>query len=355
MKKIRLEVEDEGIPHTTLREICFLKQLDHVNIVKLENQVIEPGRLYLIFELIDTDLKKYMSINDDPLPMDLIVSYTSQMLEGLQYCHSNGVMHRDLKPQNILVTRDGGLKIADFGLARHFTPTSKPLTIDVITRWYRAPEILLGCNTYNSSVDIWSVGCIVAEMFTKKPLFPGESEIDQLHKIFKILGTPTVEVWPGLLSLPHWRNSFPEWDKIPFKALMPSTVCVQGTDLIEKMLVYNPVARLSALTALQHPFFKTADVLCNCECNMCSPVRIKKIVSMDQSSSFSSIGDEIAVSEIHNVAKVTPDAGDRRQPSNDDANVLKTESVNYKNIKKVAKSKSATLVEKPKLRRSTRK
>jgi serine/threonine protein kinase len=264
-------------------------------------------------------------------------------------------MHRDLKPQNILVTRDGGLKIADFGLARHFTPTSKPLTIDVITRWYRAPEILLGCNTYNSSVDIWSVGCIVAEMFTKKPLFPGESEIDQLHKIFKILGTPTVEVWPGLLSLPHWRNSFPEWDKIPFKVLMPSSVCVQGTDLIEKMLVYNPVARLSALTALQHPFFKTADALCNCECNMCSPVKIKKIVSMDQSSSFSSIGNEIAVSEMHNVAKVTPDANVRRQPSNDDANVLKTESVNYKNIKKVAKSKSATLVEKPKLRRSTRK
>ena len=309
-----------------------------------------------------------MSVNDDPLPMDLIVSYTSQILEGLQYCHSNGVMHRDLKPQNILVTRDGGLKIADFGLARHFTPTSKPLTIDVITRWYRAPEILLGCNTYNSSVDIWSVGCIVAEMFTKKPLFPGESEIDQLHKIFKILGTPTVDVCPGLLSLPHWRNSFPEWEKVPFKVLMPPSICVQGVNLIENLLVYNPMIRLSALTALEHPFFKTAETifksaetifktaetLCNCECNICSPVKIKKTVSMDQSSSFSSIADDTTISGISNVAKVTPDASDRRHLVR---NTKETENskTDKKNTKKVSKSKSAIVIEKTKGRRPSRK
>jgi len=131
------------------------------------------GRLYLVFELVEMDLKKYMDSNTEPLPINLIKSYTSQMITGLHFCHSHGIMHRDLKPQNILVSRDGGLKLADFGLARSFTPHNRPLTVEVITRWYRSPDILLGCNSYTSCVDLWSVACIIVEMYNKKAIFPG--------------------------------------------------------------------------------------------------------------------------------------------------------------------------------------
>jgi serine/threonine protein kinase len=209
LKKIRIEIEDEGIPTTALREIVLLRQLEHPNVVKLENVVMDPARLYLVFELVDTDLKKYMDSNKAPLAPELVQSYTLQILEGLAYCHSMGVMHRDLKPQNILVTRDGGLKIADFGLARAFTPQHRPLTVEVVTRWYRAPEILLGCNTYSAAVDVWSVGCIVVEMANKRAFLPGDSEIDQLHKIFLELGTPSPVTWPGVDAFPYWRTSFP--------------------------------------------------------------------------------------------------------------------------------------------------
>eukprot|EP01041_Mallomonas_annulata_P005647 gene5647-11391_t len=130
LKKIRLELEDEGVPATALREITLLRQIQHKNVVKLEDIIMEPTRLYLVFELVDTDLKKLMDSCKDPLSPELVQSYTAQILEGLCYCHSMGVMHRDLKPQNLLVSRDGVLKLADFGLARAFTPPLKPLTIE---------------------------------------------------------------------------------------------------------------------------------------------------------------------------------------------------------------------------------
>lgn len=260
MKKIRLEVEDDGIPHTALREICILKQLDHVNIVKLEGKVWDDSRLYLVFTLIDTDLKSFMSNYPKDLDTNLIRSYSSQILEGLAYIHSKGIMHRDLKPQNILISKDGGLKLADFGLARIFTPNLKPLTIEVVTRWYRAPEILLGCNTYSSSIDLWSTACIIAEMFLKKALFPGDNEIDQLHRIFKILGTPIHNEWKGLYSLPYWRNSFPEWSKVSLlKILRLENEVNSGysiIDLLEKMFVYDFGNRITAIDALSHPWIK---------------------------------------------------------------------------------------------------
>merc|ERR1711907_681366 len=132
---------------------------------------------------VDMDLKKYMDLNSRLEPK-LVQSYTAQMLAGLAHCHSLGVMHRDLKPQNILVAKDGSLKIADFGLARRFTPNARPLTVEVITRWYRAPEILLGSNIYSCAVDLWSAACIIVEMANKRAFLTGDSEIDQLHCIF---------------------------------------------------------------------------------------------------------------------------------------------------------------------------
>jgi serine/threonine protein kinase len=255
LKKIRLEVEDEGIPTTALREITLLSNLEHPNVVKLENVISEPSRLYLIFELVDMDLKKFLDKTNDALDPELVRSYTIQMLAGLSYCHSVGVMHRDLKPQNILVTRDGGLKIADFGLARCFTPYVKPLTMEVITRWYRAPEILLGSNVYTCAVDLWSIGCIVAEMANKRAFFTGLSEIDQLHHIFNVLGTPRPEDWQGLTSLQYWRNSFPDWSPKSLERLVPS-IGPLGASLLEELFVFDPLNRITAIAALEHPYVR---------------------------------------------------------------------------------------------------
>lgn len=253
-QRIRLEVEDEGIPSTTLREIAVLRQLRHPNIVELNDVVQSEGRLYLVFEFVDKDLKKYFEASEGPLAWQLIKSYTHQLLAGLEYCHVRGVMHRDLKPQNILVSRDGRLKIADFGLARAFVPPIRPFTHEVVTLWYRPPEILLGCKTYALPVDMWAVGTILAEMVTKRPLFPGDSEIDELYKIFRVCGTPNEEVWPGVTALQDWNDAFPVWPAIQISRLVPG-LCDAGIDLLENLMAIDPKRRMSALEAMKHPYF----------------------------------------------------------------------------------------------------
>ena len=251
-------MEEEGMPSTALREISLLKELQHPNVVNLNDVVQDGARLYLIFEFLDRDLKRHIDDTSGPLSMDTVKSFTFQLVKGLAFCHSRGVMHRDLKPQNLLVTNQGRLKIADFGLARAFCPPIRPLTHEVVTLWYRPPEILLGSATYAPPVDMWAIGPILVEMVTKRPMFPADCEIDMLYKIFRILGTPTESTWPGCSSLKDWNQAFPMWPKISMKSIAPQ-LDRDGLDFIEQSLMYDPKARMSAKASMDHPFLASVD------------------------------------------------------------------------------------------------
>jgi len=267
LKKMILEAEDEGIPSTAIREISLLKELsEHPNIVKLKDVLYCNNKLYLIFEYLEQDLKQYIDSVQSLDPM-LIKSYMYQMLKGTEFCHNQRVLHRDLKPQNLLIDKNGRLKLADFGLSRTFNIPLKQYTHEVVTLWYRAPEILLGQARYSTPVDIWSAGCIFAEMVTKTPLFPGDSEIDQIFRIFRTLGTPTESIWQGVTKLPEFQPNFPQHPPQPLTKLFPNLEPA-GIDLMSKMLQYEPTKRVSAKEALAHSYFvnlpsslKTGDMM----------------------------------------------------------------------------------------------
>ncbi|KAJ6811333.1 cell division control protein 2-like protein A [Iris pallida] len=257
LKKIRLEQEDEGVPSTAIREISLLKEMQHGNIVRLQDVVHSEKRIYLVFEYLDLDLKKHMDscpeLTKDPR---LVKKFLYQILCGIAYCHSHRVLHRDLKPQNLLIDRrTNALKLADFGLARAFGIPVRTFTHEVVTLWYRAPEILLGSRQYSTPVDIWSVGCIFAEMANQRPLFPGDSEIDELFKIFRVMGTPNEDTWPGVSSLPDFKSAFPKWPAKDLATVVPSLEAA-GIDLLSKMLRLEPSKRITARQALEHEYFK---------------------------------------------------------------------------------------------------
>lgn len=221
--------------------------------MSLRDVVHENNKLYLVFEYLEQDLKKYMDYVGKKLDKLLIKSYLQQLLKGIAFCHSHRVLHRDLKPQNLLIDRAGTLKLADFGLARAFGIPVRTFTHEVVTLWYRAPEILLGGKQYSTPVDIWSIACIFVEMVTRIPLFPGDSEIDQLFRIFRALGTPTEETWPGVTSLADFKSTFPQWAAQPLaKTVKELEKDPLALDLLSKMLVYEPSKRISAREALNH-------------------------------------------------------------------------------------------------------
>jgi len=256
LKKIRLDAEAEGIPSTAIREISLLKQLQHPNIVRLYDVVHTEKKLTLVFEYLDQDLKKCLdNCGDTGLQPQTVKSYLYQLLQGIAYCHQHRVLHRDLKPQNLLINHEGELKLADFGLARAFGIPVRNYTHEVVTLWYRAPDVLMGSRKYSTQVDIWSVGCIFAEMVNGRPLFPGSSDQDQLTKIFKYLGTPTSKIWPSITELPEYKENFPAFPPLPWKKIVKK-LDPQGLELLSQMLRYDPAKRISADQAMKHPYFK---------------------------------------------------------------------------------------------------
>lgn len=255
------------------------QELKHKNIVRLYDVLHSDKKLTLVFEHCDQDLKKYFDSLNGDIDLDVVKSFMYQLLRGLAFCHSHNVLHRDLKPQNLLINKNGELKLADFGLARAFGIPVKCYSAEVVTLWYRPPDVLFGAKLYTTSIDMWSAGCIFAELANAgRPLFPGSDVDDQLKRIFKLLGTPTEDSWPGVSQLadfkPFPRECFrcERFGKMKFIDFLssnrlavyhPTTSWSQvvprlnskGRDLLQKLLICVPKMRINAEHAMAHPYF----------------------------------------------------------------------------------------------------
>lgn len=265
LKEIHLDSE-EGTPSTAIREISLMKELKHPNIVRLYDVIHTENKLVLVFEYMDLDLKKYMDSHGDRgvLEPAVVRSFMWQLLKGTGFCHENRVLHRDLKPQNLLINKRGELKLADFGLARAFGIPVNTFSNEVVTLWYRAPDVLMGSRTYSTSIDVWSCGCIMAEMISGVPLFRGRDNNDQLNQILRILGTPDEQTLRRIANeSPEIQlRPFPRTPKIPFTSMYPK-IAPLAVDLLEKLLQFDPSRRLTCEEALQHPYFTSGPTVGN--------------------------------------------------------------------------------------------
>lgn len=257
LKEIRLEHE-EGAPCTAIREVSLLKDLKHANIVTLHDIVHTDKSLTLVFEYLDRDLKQYMDECGAQLSMNNVKIFLFQLLRGLAYCHQRRVLHRDLKPQNLLINDLGELKLADFGLARAKSVPTKTYSNEVVTLWYRPPDVLLGSTEYSTQIDMWGVGCIMYEMISGRPLFPGATVEDELHLIFRTLGTPTESTWPGISTNEEFNQyNFNTYQGESLLARAPRMAHDSALGLLAKFLLYEAKKRISAATAMKHPFFES--------------------------------------------------------------------------------------------------
>ncbi|XP_039111991.1 cyclin-dependent kinase 7 isoform X2 [Hyaena hyaena] len=233
IKKIKLGHRSEakdGINRTALREIKLLQELSHPNIIGV---IIKDNSLVLT----PSHIKAYMLMT----------------LQGLEYLHQHWILHRDLKPNNLLLDENGVLKLADFGLAKSFGSPNRAYTHQVVTRWYRAPELLFGARMYGVGVDMWAVGCILAELLLRVPFLPGDSDLDQLTRIFETLGTPTEEQWPDMCSLPDFVT-FKSFPGIPLQHIFIAAGD-DLLDLIQGLFLFNPCTRITATQALKTQYF----------------------------------------------------------------------------------------------------
>ncbi|XAR50371.1 Cyclin-dependent kinase [Bertholletia excelsa] len=265
LKKVRFDnLEPESVKFMA-REILVLRKLNHPNVIKLEGLVTSrmSSSLYLVFEYMEHDLAGLAAIKGVEFTEPQVKCYMRQLLSGLEHCHNNGVLHRDIKGSNLLIDNEGNLKIADFGLATFYDPGRKqPLTSRVVTLWYRSPELLFGATYYGVGVDLWSAGCILAELLAGKPIMPGRTEVEQLHKIFKLCGSPSEEYWKKS-KLPNATLFQPQQPykrcvSETFKSFPPSSL-----PLIETLLAIDPDERGSATAALNSEFFATEPLACD--------------------------------------------------------------------------------------------
>eukprot|EP00268_Persea_americana_P004512 TRINITY_DN1143_c0_g1_i8.p1 TRINITY_DN1143_c0_g1~~TRINITY_DN1143_c0_g1_i8.p1 ORF type:complete len:801 (+),score=194.10 TRINITY_DN1143_c0_g1_i8:811-3213(+) len=301
LKKVKMEKEREGFPLTSLREINILLSFHHPSIVDVKEVVVGTNldSIFMVMEYMEHDLKGLMETMKQPFSQSEVKCLMLQLLEGVKYLHDNWVLHRDLKTSNLLLNNRGELKICDFGLSRQYGSPLKPYTHLVVTLWYRAPELLLGAKQYSTAIDMWSLGCIMAELLAKEPLFSGKTEFDQLDKIFRILGTPSEKIWPGFAKLPGVKVNFVKqplpamgdsgqafWvslvahfncvhiliilvtlavsfrynklrDKFPPTSFSGRpTLSEAGFDLLNKLLTFDPEKRITAEDALKHEWFR---------------------------------------------------------------------------------------------------
>lgn len=292
LKEIRLELE-EGAPCTAIREVSLLRDLRHANIVTLHDIVHTERLLTLVFEYVDRDLKQYLDDCHEMISMHNVKLFLVQLLRGLNYCHRRRVLHRDLKPQNLLINEKGELKLADFGLARAKSVPTKTYSNEVVTLWYRPPDVLLGSTDYSTHIDMWGVGCILFEMISGRALFPGSAVEEQLLLIFHVLGTPSPLTHPSICSSPAFRSyKFPYYYPSHLPNICPR-IDQTSLDLLLRLLQYEGRSRLSAAEALEHAFVRTLPQaifeLSDCESVMSVPgVRLAREPNMNRSSAHKS-------------------------------------------------------------------
>lgn len=263
LKKIRMKNEKEGFPVTAIREIKLLRDLQHENVIDLrevvsskEEDIGRKGDIYIVFEFMDHDLFGLEQTAKFNFTIPMVKCFSKQLLSGLHYCHKRNIMHRDIKGANLLINNSGVLKLGDFGLSRTFeAKVNMKYTNRVVTLWYRAPELLLGATQYGPEIDIWSAGCIIAELLLKKPIFPGSDSRDQMEKVFSICGSPTEQRWPGVTALPYYRqlnpeHCYPERLRQHLRSLSPDS-----SELLCSLLTLDPSKRQSAAKALDHDWF----------------------------------------------------------------------------------------------------
>ncbi|XP_018606988.1 cyclin-dependent kinase 10 isoform X3 [Scleropages formosus] len=267
LKKVRMDKEKDGIPISSLREITLLLRLRHPNIVELKEVVVgnHLESLFLVMSYCEQDLASLLENMQAPFSEAQVKCIVLQLLRGLAYLHHNFILHRDLKVSNLLMTDKGCVKIADFGLARVYGIPLKPMTPRVVTLWYRAPELLLGSKTQTTAVDMWAVGCILAELLAHKPLLPGSSEIQQVDLIVQLLGTPNENIWPGFSRLPLVGQY--SLRKQPYNNLKNKFTWLSeaGLRLLNLLFMFNPQRRATAKDSLESSYFKEKPLPCEPE------------------------------------------------------------------------------------------
>ena len=259
VKKIKLGLASEakdGINRTALREIKLLQELQHHNIIGLLDVFGHKSNISLIFDFMDTDLEVIILDQTIVLTPGDIKSYLIMTLQGLEYLHMHWILHRDLKPNNLLINDQGVLKITDFGLAKAFGTPSRTLTHQVVTRWYRSPELLFGARFYGTGIDVWAVGCIGAELMLRKPFFTGDTDLAQLTKIFEVCGTPSDKQWPGVSKLPDYIE-YKEMSSIPFNDIF-TAASDNFIYFLQWCLMLDPVKRCTASQALKSAYCKNS-------------------------------------------------------------------------------------------------